>query len=130
MIQWNASLATGHPQVDQDHQKLIVSLNELEIALKEGAGKEQVSQLIAFLNRYAREHFSREEAHMLRVGCPAHEENKREHAQFVAKLDGWVHRLNEGVSTALVLEIFRETSAWIRVHIVRTDCKLRGCSLI
>jgi hemerythrin-like metal-binding protein len=130
MIQWTDSLATGHQMVDQDHQQLIKSLNELEQALKNGAGREQVTQLIAFLNDYARGHFSREEAHMVRVGCPAHAENQREHQQFVARLDGWVSRLKfEGSSTPLVLEVYRDTSAWIRAHILKVDCKLRGCRL-
>ena len=72
MIQWNASLATGHSTVDQDHQRLIASLHELDEALKSGAGKDRIVSQIAFLNDYARPHFKREEAHMQRVGCPAY----------------------------------------------------------
>jgi len=127
MIQWNDSLATGHPMVDHDHRQLINSLNELEVALQTGAGKEQLGKIIAFLNTYTREHFTREEAHMQRVGCPAHAENCKAHADLIAKLDGWVVRLNAGATTSLVLEIYRETSAWIRNHILKVDCQLRNC---
>ena len=127
MINWNDSLATGHPAVDQDHRALIDSLNNLERALQQGAGKEQVEKILGFLNTYSREHFAREEQHMLKVGCPAHAENCREHAAFVAKLDGWIAQLQQGASTSLVLQIYRETANWIRGHILKTDCKLRGC---
>ncbi len=113
--------------VDHDHQQLIASLNELDEALKQGAGKEQVERIISFLNRYTRDHFAREEEHMKRIGCPAYNENCQEHDAFIAKLDGWVAKLQSGSSTGLVLEIYRETSAWIRGHILKVDCKLRLC---
>lgn len=129
MIPWTPALETGHPQIDDDHQKLIASLNELDAALKKGAGKEQVAQLIAFLNSYSREHFAREEAHMARVQCPAAAANRQAHRAFVDKLDGWLAKLQSGSSLSLVLEVHRETSRWIEAHILGVDCKLRGCRL-
>jgi hemerythrin-like metal-binding protein len=129
MIPWTPALETGHPVIDDDHKKLIASLNELDAALQKGAGKEQVVPLITFLNRYTREHFLREEAHMARVQCPAATANIKAHRDFVAKLDDWVTRLNTGPSLMLVLEVHRETSNWIRAHILSVDCKLRGCRL-
>jgi hemerythrin-like metal-binding protein len=128
MIQWNSTLETGHALVDQDHKQLVASLNELEAALKQGAGQEQIEKIIAFLNRYTREHFIREEMHMQRVACPAYAENCKEHRAFVAKLDEWVAKLQYGASTTLVLDVYRETANWIRGHILRVDCKLRGCA--
>lgn len=127
MIQWNDTLATGHTIVDNDHRKLIDSLNELEIALKEGRGKDNIPKILAFLNLYTREHFAREEAHMKKIGCPAFDENCREHALLISRLDNWIERLQNGASTVLVLEIHREIANWIRNHILRVDCKLRGC---
>jgi hemerythrin-like metal-binding protein len=127
MIQWNDSLVTGHPLIDNDHRQLIASLNELELALQKGAGKEQIGKILDFLNRYTREHFRREEAHMKHVACPSYDENCREHDALLAKLDAWAARLSQGVSTSLVLDVHREIAGWIRGHIVKIDCKLRGC---
>jgi len=129
MIPWTPALETGHPVIDDDHRKLIASLNELDSALKKGAGKEQVVQLLSFLNRYSREHFAREEAHMTRVNCPSKDANVKAHNEFVAKLDGWLAKLQAGPSLSVVLEVHRETSRWITAHIVGVDCKLRGCRL-
>jgi hemerythrin-like metal-binding protein len=129
MIPWTPALETGHPVIDDDHKKLVASLNELDLALKKGAGKDQVVPLIAFLNRYSREHFAREEAHMDRVKCPSAAANKQAHRDFVAKLDGWLVKLQSGASLPLVLEVHRETSKWIGAHIVNVDCKLRGCKV-
>lgn len=97
--------------------------------MKKGVGKEQVIQLVSFLNRYSREHFAREELHMARVSCPSAAANKQAHEEFVAKLDGWLAKLQTGASLSLVLEVHRETSRWIGAHIVNVDCKLRGCRL-
>jgi hemerythrin len=127
MISWSSDLETGHPLIDADHKQLIASLNELDHALHSGAGKDQVTQLISFLNRYTREHFVREESHMTRIGCPSAAANVQAHNEFAAKLDGWVARLEAGASLPLVLEVHRETTRWIRAHILSIDCKLRGC---
>lgn len=127
MIQWNDNFATGHAVVDNDHRRLVDTLNELETALHKGVGKEQITAIIGFLNSYTREHFAREEAHMAKVGCAGAAENCKAHKEFVAKLDQWVQRLNAGASTALVIEIYRETGNWIRNHILRVDCQLRNC---
>jgi len=128
MIPWNNTLETGHAVVDNDHKQLVEQLNQLSEALMNGAGKDRITDMIVFLNSYAREHFAREETHMQRVKCPAYAENCRAHAQFAAKLDGWVARLqSSGATTALVIEIHREACAWIKSHIVGIDCKLRGC---
>jgi hemerythrin len=127
MIQWTDTLATGHAMVDTDHRKLIDSLNELETSLKNGAGKETIGKILEFLNSYTREHFAREEAYMKNVACPSYDENCREHALLISRLDTWLERLNQGTSISLVLEVHREIANWIRSHILKTDCKLRGC---
>jgi len=127
MIEWKPSFETGHPLVDNDHRRLVSALNELDTALRDGAGKEKVTAMVAFLNTYAREHFAREEAHMAKVGCPAAAENLRAHAEFVAKLDRWLVQLQSGPTLSLVLGVHTETCQWIRAHILRVDCQLRGC---
>jgi len=127
MIQWNETLATGHAMVDTDHKQLIDSLNQLEDSLRDGAGKENIGKLLDFLNRYTRDHFAREEAHMKKIGCPAYNENCREHTLLISRLDVWLERLQRGTSITLVLEVHREIANWIRGHILKTDCKLRGC---
>jgi len=129
MIEWKSAFETGHPTVDHDHRKLVGALNELDAALREGVGKEKVGAMVAFLNSYAREHSAREEAHMARVGCPAAAENRRAHAEFVAKLDRCLAQLPSGASLSLVLGVHGEISQWIRAHILRVDCQLRGCRL-
>ena len=129
MITWNASLETGNTVVDNDHKVLIKHINLLGDALKAGTAKDQLATMIAFLNKYTREHFAREEQIMKDVKCPTTGQNCTAHKLLVAKLDGWVAKLNAGgASTSLVLEIYKESSEWLRSHIVGIDSPLKRCA--
>ena len=114
--------------VDNDHKALIAQINAFDDALKMGNAKEQLGQMIGFLNKYVREHFAREEGIMRTVKCAASGQKCSAHQALVEKLDGWVTRLNTGgPTTSLVLEIYCKSSAWLRQHIVSIDCQLRAC---
>lgn len=129
MVIWNSTLETGNAIVDNDHRHLIQQVNLLGETLKNGTGKEQIATMIAFLNKYTREHFAREEQIMKNVKCPSTGQNCTAHKALTAKLDGWVARLNaSGPNTALVLEIYKESSEWLRSHIVRVDSHLKNCA--
>ena len=122
-------METGFAAVDNDHRALIDQINALGEALHKGAGKEQLASMIAFLNTYVREHFSREEHVMQLAKCPATGQNCSAHKALLVKLDAWVRRLQtSGATTSLVLEINREASAWIQQHIINVDCQLRSCA--
>ncbi len=127
MISWNAALETGHDEVDRDHRAIVAQLNALEEALHGDQGLEHVVEVVMFLNTYVREHFTREENHMARVGCPAFDDNCRAHDQFISKLDGWTSRLRVEASNAVLREIHHDAAAWIHGHLLAVDCKLRGC---
>jgi hemerythrin-like metal-binding protein len=106
----------------------VSALNELDAALRSGAGKGELVRLLAYLDTYTREHFRREEGYMRQVSCPATGENCRAHAELVAKLEEWNRQIAAaGASTTLVLTVFRETSRWVQAHILKVDCKLRSC---
>lgn len=129
MITWNASLETGNTVVDNDHKVLISQINALGDALKAGTAQDQLAQMIGFLNTYTREHFAREEKIMDDVKCPTTGQNCTAHKALVAKLDRWVAKLNAGgPSTALVLEVYKESSDWLRNHIVGIDSHLKRCA--
>lgn len=129
MVVWNSSFETGHTVIDSDHRILINQVNALGEALKAGTAKDQLAYMITFLNKYTREHFAREEEIMQEVKCPTTGRNCTAHRALAAKLDGWVARLNAGgPSTSLVLEIYKESSVWLRSHIVGIDSHLKRCA--
>jgi hemerythrin len=129
MTTWSSRFETGHPQIDAEHQEFIRQLNMLKAAIDGGAGPERTVELIVILQKYALGHFAREEAHMLRVGCPTRGANCLAHGEFARKLERWLELLTfGGTPVSLVLEVHRESVAWIEAHILNVDCGLRGCA--
>jgi len=129
MTTWNESLVTGHPDVDAEHRELLHQLSGLKEAVQAGAGREQIVELIKILQKYAHFHFAREEAHMVKVNCPAHGANCKAHREFSDKLDGWLELLTyRGTPVSLMLDVQRESVEWITSHITRIDCCLRDCA--
>ena len=126
---WNDDYETGHPSVDAEHRELMRQLEELKVAVDSGAGREHVTDLLVILQRYAHGHFAREEAHMVRVKCPAHGANCAAHKEFSDRLDCWLELLTHGATPlSLVRDVQSESMSWIRRHILKIDCQLRHCA--
>ena len=130
MPHWNPNFETGHVAIDAEHREFVRQLDLLKTAIDAGAGREKVVDLIVVLQHYVLGHFAREEAHMLRVGCPAHEANCAAHREFALKFDHWLELLTfAGTPVSLLLEVHHESLAWITRHILKVDCSLRACSV-
>lgn len=128
MTQWNPQFETGHAVIDAEHREFLRQLALLKATIDAGAGREKVVEFIVILQRYVLGHFAREEAHMLRVGCPAHERNCAAHREFALKFDHWLELLTyAGTPVSLLLEVHRESLAWINHHILKVDCALHAC---
>ncbi|MCR4412137.1 MAG: hemerythrin family protein [Thermoguttaceae bacterium] len=126
---WNASLATGSAQIDQQHRKLFEQLAALEDAMKQGKGRQEIGAILDFLGDYVVQHFADEERLMDETRCPAAAANKQAHAQFLSTYAGLRSRFDSaGGGPALVLEIHDILSKWLVGHIGGIDVQLRGCT--
>lgn len=129
MTTWSHRFETGHPRIDAEHREFFHQLDTLKTAIDQGAGRERVAELVVILQKYALGHFAREEAHMHRVACPALRENCTAHREFARRLDSWLELLTtSGTPVSVLLDVHRESTAWIESHIVTVDCRLRGCA--
>lgn len=128
MSTWNPRFETGHDQIDAEHREFFAKLSAMKQELDAGAGRERIVELINLLQRYVLGHFAREEALMRRTNCPAFEQNRAAHREFERKLEGWLELLSSsGSPVSLLLDVHRESFAWIENHILNCDCQLRGC---
>ena len=128
MTQWNPHLETGHARIDAEHRELLTQLQALKDAVDGGAGRERIAELIRILQSYVLGHFAREEAHMLRVQCPAADLNRAAHRELEHKLEGCLFLLSaSGSPVSMLLDVHREACAWIEEHILNCDCQLRQC---
>jgi hemerythrin len=65
---------------------------------------------------------------MERAKCPAHEQNKKAHADFLANYGKFKEQLQKkGPKLELLKNIHRTASNWIQQHILSVDIQLRQC---
>lgn len=127
MLIWKPEYATGVELVDGQHRVLFEKINHLEeIAAAPEIDRAELEKLVAFLGQYAANHFTYEEQCMHRLRCPAHEENKRAHAQFIEVL----RRFNadyaaQGPTRDLVRRLQVTCRTWILQHILKIDVRMR-----
>ena len=127
-IQWNSSLETGVKEVDEAHKTLILWINKLTDAMKSGNGKQEVLNVLTFLEKYAAQHFSHEESCMDRHKCPAALANRKAHAEFFSYFSQVKSTIEkENVTTPMVLDLHTALSDWLRNHILKIDTTLRTC---
>ena len=126
MLKWDRSYETSHPDIDREHRAIFEHLNEMETAIRQGAGREHIVDMIVFLQQYTLVHFSREEAVMACTKCPSHGANCAAHRHFEDRLEGWMEMLSStGTPVSILEDIHSETCRWIENHIGQIDIGLR-----
>ncbi|OGU15225.1 MAG: hypothetical protein A2076_16020 [Geobacteraceae bacterium GWC2_53_11] len=116
---WDDSIALGIPVIDEQHKALFGWIDTLNEAIKKGDGSEAVGEIIWKLITYVTEHFTAEERLMLSCNYPGLEAHRKEHDQFVLRLqeiqvnyiDG--HEMGRQILDFLV--------DWLICHIKGTD---------
>jgi hemerythrin-like metal-binding protein len=124
-IIWNASLETGHRQIDLQHQELVELINELTAALAAGQEFDVLDDILPRLNGYTLFHFGTEEMLMAQLSADsAHANGHRQaHRDFTARVDALrtSAAAGEKLEAAPLADFFRN---WLADHIQHTDREL------
>lgn len=126
-MEWTEKLATGISTIDNQHKELFIRINGLVVAIKQHRCKAEIDGTIAFLDTYARVHFSEEEKHMRDTNYKGWEEQREDHNKYLAALA----ELKEEASLPRVPGSTYDLSAttnqvvvdWIVDHIMKKDMK-------
>jgi hemerythrin len=121
-MKWDPKYALGIPAVDAQHRQLFQMSEELEEALEQGIGKEQLDILLTRLSAYTIRHFALEEKHMQEADYPGLKAQQKAHKEFIAQFENfhdWVRQ--EGFSAELVGVIHQGIITWIRNHVTGLD---------
>lgn len=123
MYQFTEDCLTGIETIDEEHRKLFQLINETMELLKEnGASKVIVKNLLKELREYAGTHFAHEEAYMEKIGDMELPRQKKEHAQFAAKVDSYqIGEMTEEESTKAAQELLVFMAKWLYRHILGSD---------
>lgn len=122
IISWSDSYSVNSPAMDSQHKQLVIMINNLHDAMKDGKGKDVLGPTLDGLIEYARVHFTDEEKLMEKVNfseLPAH---KLEHEAFIKtafKLQS-DFRSDKVVMSFTVMEFLKD---WLVNHILKNDKK-------
>ena len=126
-ITWDeASMGTGLPEIDREHQEWLDYFNKLLDAITSNKGDAVALDTLQFLNRYTDLHFRHEEACMEQYRCPAGEQNHAAHMEFLLQLQDiqvWVKK--SGISSVELVSLLNDMESWLADHIKTIDVQLK-----
>ena len=120
LLQWTSQLSLNIQEVDRQHMKLVDLVNELDLAMRSGRGKDVVGGVLDRLVDYTSYHFGAEERLMETHGYTGLLRHKQEHLAFVKKVVDFRAGYAQGKS-GLSITVMTFLSDWLVNHIKGTD---------
>lgn len=123
MYRFTEDCRIGIEVIDKEHERLFGLINEAMQLLEETNGSVELAKnMIAALKKYAAEHFAHEEEYMQKHADPELERQKKEHAQFVAKVEQMEQTpVTEEGSRAVMEDMLQFLAKWLYHHILGSD---------
>ena len=126
LLQWTPTLSVNVKSVDDQHQKLIKLINDLDDAMAKGRGREVMGPIITELANYAHTHFAFEETYFAKFKYADTAAHKAEHAKFLDDV-GKFKADFDAKKLGLSIQVMTFLSDWLKKHIMGTDKKYSAC---
>lgn len=120
ILDWSSKYTVHDKEMDMQHQRLFVIINELHEALLRCDNKEQIGRTIAQLFEYTKNHLAAEENLMESCGFPDIARHKVTHEKLVEQLNRFDGEFHKGNAIAPELFVFL-VKEWLGKHIVGMD---------
>ena len=120
LITWNDSLSVNIRKIDNQHQKLIGMINDLDAAMKEREGQTAIGKIISDLLDYTDYHFKTEEDFFVQYHYPELAHHKKTHTQLFQKAATLKQEYDSGRKMVSV-KVLNLLSDWLWDHIMKTD---------
>ncbi len=124
MVQeWSDKYSLGIQDIDAQHRRFFDAARRLYDEVLNCTGEESVEDSLAFLRKYAEEHFACEEAYMEKHAYPHLEAHQQLHADFMERLGDLVedYDIYGAPSQAMADQILELTQGWLVEHIMDED---------
>ena len=123
--EWSSDLETGNSAIDNQHKQLIVAINNLIQACKNGTGQQELGNTLEFLNGYIIKHFDDEEKLMRQSQYAGYGEHRAYHESFKSVvLDLTKQLMEEGPTESLIGEVHTNIVDWLLNHMKGDDFRL------
>jgi hemerythrin-like metal-binding protein len=125
LLTWNDTYSVGVEALDDQHNGLFETLNELHDAMAKGQAKNITGPLLQSLVDYTHDHFAAEEALMATTKYPRLIEHRARHHELIQQVNDFVNRFNRG-EIALSLPLMQFLREWLTTHIQKEDMAYSG----
>ena len=118
-FEWFPELETGHPEIDEDHKKLVELINLVSDAIEANDG-DRCKKMFASFVEFAEDHFRREEVILKKIGFPKIDH----HIEYHNKLLVDAHKTRDRCESAeggLLKECFNELVGFLVDDILKGD---------
>jgi hemerythrin-like metal-binding protein len=122
LLSWNHACSVGVRAMDDQHGILMDELNELHLAVMQGACRERISQRLDELIEFTRMHFRSEEKLMEQTGFPGLDEHCAVHQRLLAQVLQTAHQMQYGNSLN-IRSVLTYLGDWFIEHIEELDAK-------
>jgi len=119
---WSGRYSVGVREIDNQHQKLVVIINELHDAMQAGKGRDVLGKIYTELVTYTKTHFSYEEKLMKEKNYPEYSKHLQEHINLTTQVTDMYNDYQSGKSQ-ITMELLTFLTNWLSNHILGTDKK-------
>jgi hemerythrin len=120
LLTFDKTYSVGIQFVDEQHEGLFDTLNELHAAMLKGQVNAVIGRLLQDLLAYTRSHFAAEEAMLAKAMYPGLGEHQSKHKMLTAQVAEYVDRYKRG-EVALSVHLLNFLRDWLTSHILRED---------
>lgn len=120
-LEWNDNYSVGLERMDKEHIQLFDMVNELNLAMSKGKGKEIVIDIVDRLFNYTASHFANEERYMKMKRFEGMDAHIAEHKAFVDQVVEFRKQIESGNILSLSVKVSRVINNWLRNHINEMD---------
>ncbi|MCU7920832.1 MAG: bacteriohemerythrin [Candidatus Thiodiazotropha sp. (ex Epidulcina cf. delphinae)] len=121
-VSWDDSLSVGIQAIDDEHQKLLTLINNLQTAVLYPTGESFERHALSELVDYTKYHFRREEELMQEYDYPEYELHKRQHHEMIERVLVFLDAYEKDREATIdEMTVFLKT--WLTNHIAGTDQK-------
>lgn len=124
LVTWTHASIVDVQSMDNEHAIIMDVMNELRLALVQGAKRGQANELLNKLIEVTGMHFWNEEQLMERHGFPGLAEHRSEHHRLLAQLAESAHRVQQGEAVHMT-DLLCFLHDWFIDHVEALD-KLYG----
>ncbi len=117
-MEWNDKYSTGIREIDEQHRLMLLRFAAIDQSIKLDRGWSATHYAIVELLQIARTHFSLEEALMRMFGYPETNAHRKEHQDFILKLESFERQTLNNATDREMGNYLRE---WLATHMLESD---------